>query len=337
MASLREIAAAVGVSIRTVNRALKQEGYVREETRKQILETAQRLGYRPNLAARALKTGQSLEVGVLVGSLDELHMAKLAAFERLLRAVGFAVHVFFGPRDDSNNAQADKILHELTARRPAAAALFPNSHVPISQAVAQFDRRGIPYVVIDPTGANADHVAINRQQGVYEAVKFLASKGKRNIAYLGYTTDRSGDYVGGQTRLEGYERAIRELGLPERVLAVAPHVDEFAGGRDSIDMFLATKPRPDAIQAYTDVMAAGFLTSLHDEAIRVPQEVAVVGFDDRRIAELCWPRLTTVSQANTEIGEAAARVLLDKLSGKACPPEGWSRRLSAPLVVREST
>jgi len=335
LVSLKDIAAVVGVSIRTVNRALKKEAYVSEDVRKQVLEVAQRLGYRPHLAARSLKTGKNTEVGAIVGSLDELHMAKMLAFERALRAAGYSVHLVFGPHEDGDRRASKRILRSFVERRPVAAALFPQAHVPPGEAAAQFDSLEIPYVAINSTGG-IDKICIDRQQGVYDSILYLASLGKRNIAYLGYTSDRHGDYVSGRMRLDGYERAMYQMNLPQRVLAVEPHLSETEAGCRAIWAFLAGRPRPDAVQVYSDVMAASFLAALHEHNIRVPEDVAVIGFDNRRIAQLCWPRLTTVSQANAEVGAAAADVLLAKMRGEPAPPEGWSRLLPPKLVVRET-
>jgi DNA-binding LacI/PurR family transcriptional regulator len=316
---------------------LKKDGHVREDIRQQVLEVAQRLGYRPHLAARTLKTGQSFEIAAVVGSLDELHMEKMFAFEHVLRSAGYSVHILFGPHEAVNDLEADRVLRVLTAQRPAAAAIFPQSYVSVAKAVAQFDLLRIPYVVLDSLDEGTDHVSLDRQQGVFESVNFLISRGRRNIAYLGYTSDCPGDFVSRRTRLDGYERAMRASGLPQRILSVEPHVSESDGGREAIEAFLAARPRPDAVQVYTDDMAAAFLASLHERGIRVPEEVAVVGFDNRRVAQLCWPRLTTVSQANQEVGAAAADVLLGKIAGKPPPQEGWSRSLPAKLIVRETT
>lgn len=336
MTSLRDIATIVGVSIRTVNRALKNEGCVSEKVRKQVLVVAQRLGYRPNLAARSLKTGQNTEVGAIVGSLDELHMAKMLAFERTLRLAGYSVHLVFGPHVNGAPLEADRLLRVFAARRPIAAALFPQAHIPPLKAVSQFNKLRIPYVVID-SEEDIDNISIDRQQGVYESVNYLVSLGKRRIAYLGYTSDRPGDYVSGKTRLGGYERAMRQRDLPQQVFSVKPDLSESEGGRRAIAAFLAANPRPDAVQVYTDVMAASFLTALHEHGIRVPDDVAVIGFDNRRIAEVCWPRLTTISQPNAKVGVAAAEVLLAKIRKQPPPPPGWSRLMAASLVVRETT
>ena len=337
MGSLRDIAAITGVSIRTVNRALKKDGYVRDDVRKQVLEVAERLGYRPHLAARALKTGRSSEIGAVVGTLDELHMEKMLAFQHKMRAAGYSVYILFGPHDATDDIEADHVLHTLMAHRPAAVALFPQSHIPVAKAVAEFDLKGVPYVAIDAAVECADYVGIDRQQGIYESVNYLFEKGRRVIAYLGYMGDRPGEYVSGRTRLDGYQRAVQKLGLPPMIFPVEPHMNEFDGGHEAISAVLASVPRPDAVQAYSDVMATAFLASLNDQGIRVPEEVAVVGFDDRRIANLCWPRLTTVSQENREVGEAAADLLLQKMEGKQPPEKGWSRLLPVRLVVRDST
>ncbi|HUT23545.1 MAG TPA: LacI family DNA-binding transcriptional regulator [Sumerlaeia bacterium] len=336
MASLKHIAQAAGVSVRTVNRALKNDGYVAESTRKRVLRAARRLSYRPNLSARALKTGQSHEIGAVIGSasLDELHMEKMAAFERTLRAAGYCVHVLFGPSRVGDKAEVGDLLEALLGRRPAAAALFPQSGMPVADTVRDLQGARVPCVVLDPwEDVGVDSVRIDRQQGVYEAVKHMAGRGRHRVAFLGGDPDKA------CARLPGYQRAVRELGLTP-ILVPPPGEytpDEYAWGRRSAEAFLALSPRPDAIQTFSDVMAMGFLAVLHERGIRVPEEVAVAGFDDRRIASFCWPPLTTVRQPNAKVGEAAAEILLAKIEGRPTPAGGWSRSFPTRLVIREST
>jgi len=106
--------------------------------------------------------------------------------------------------------------------------------------------------------------------------------------------------------------------------------------REAVECLLALDPRPQAVQVYSDVVATGVLAALHERAVRVPQDIAVVGFDDRHFAALTWPRLTTVAQPNREVGEAAAEILLRKLRGEPPPEGGWSRTLPTRLIVRDS-
>jgi len=340
MFSLKDVAAVAGVSIRTVNRVLKKDGYASEATQKRVLDAAARLGYRPNLAARALKTGRSLEISAILGPLDQLHVEKLAAFEQTLRKAAYSVHVLFGPGERIPSAEVERVLRDSVERRPAAVAVFPQSFLPAYKVQAYFESLDIPHVFLDPMERDGiDAIWIDRQQGVYEAVKYLSEQGRRRIAYLGVTVGHPGDplFFASGTRFEGYERAVREIGQPPVVLPVDLSTDQFEGGKEAVEAFMRLSPRPDAVQTFTDDMAMGFLAGLHERGRRVPEEVSVVGFNDCHYARLAWPPLSSIAQPLKEVGEAAARVLLAKLNGEPPPETGWSKYLPTKLVLRRTT
>lgn len=331
MASLKDISEATGVSIRTVNRALKSNGYVGEETRIRVLEAAERLDYRPNLAARSLRTGQSYEIGVIMGSTDELHMEKMMAFEQVLRAAEYSVHVLFAHSGKSVNPVGN-LLDDFMLRRSAAVALFPGAGIDPAEAASVFHRENIPYVCIDTRGVQeVDTVWIDRSQGVYEAIHYLARTGRKRIAFLGQ------GHVDAHTRLPGYKKAIKQLGQKPLLMLVNPDLNEFEMGRTAATEFCALSHKPDAVQAHSDAVAMGFLSGLHEQGVRIPDDVAVVGFDDRRMASCSWPRLTTIRQPNMRVGRAAAKILLSKIQGEPVPPKGWSQSLPTELIVRETT
>lgn len=339
MVSLKDVAAVAGVSVRTVNRVLKKDGYASKITQKRVLDAATRLGYRPNLLARALRTGRSLEVSAVLGPLDQLHIDKLAAFEQTLRNADYSVHVLFGPGEKTTTEEVERVLRDSVERRPAAVAVFPQSFLPAYKAQAYFNSLRIPHVFLDPMEREGiDAVWIDRQQGVYEAVKYLSQQGKRRIAYLGVTVAHPGDpvFFASGTRLEGYERAIREIGQRPVVLPVELTKDQYEGGKEAAEVFMRLSPRPDAVQTFTDDMAMGFLAGLHERGVCVPDEVSVVGFNDCSYARLAWPPLTSIAQPLREVGEVAARVLLAKLNGKPAPENGWSRCLPTKLVLRQT-
>ncbi len=329
MVGLRDVARAARVSIRTVNRALKDKGYISAATSRRVLAAAKRLGYRPHRAARRLRTGKSYEVSVVMGSLDELHVAKTAALEHVLRRAEYSVDILFGPqKNDGRETPARGIIEELLERRPGGAVLFPQAGMPLREIAAGLAAEGIPCVAFDTDEPAVDAVRIDRQQGVYDAVHYLARKGRRRIAYLGPLDAR--------TRLEGYQRAVAELGREPIYLQTESGEEAFAWGRKAAARLTARREQPDAVQAHSDVMALGFLAGLYDRGVRVPAEVAVVGFDDRAAAAYAAPPLTTVAQPNAEVGRAAAEILLQKIAGATAPAGGWSRSLPTRLVVRES-
>lgn len=321
--TLHDVAHASGVSIRTVKRALSGARYVDSKTRDRVLAVAARLAYEPNLAARALKIGRSLEIGVMLTSTDELYMGKLAAFERTLRREGYSVHIFFAPAE-TKAADVPEVANALMARRPAGVGLFPDDlEMVVGGVVDQLNAAGIPTVVLDlRRDASGDGVLVDRPQGVYEAVMYLTRTGRRRVAYLGPVSDRS--------RLDGYEKAMLDLGRPPLLIPMHGTVEA------AVEQLLSLQPRPDAVQTYSDVVAMDVLAALHRRGVRVPAEMAVVGFDDRAFAALSWPKLTTVAHPNSEVGAAGAEILLARIAGRPAPDGRWVRSCPTRLVVRES-
>ncbi len=329
MASLKDIAEHVGVSIRTVSRALKDNGYVKDEVRDRVLEAAHELGYRPNRVARSLRTQQSFEVTVIMSSIDELHVAKIAGFEEVLRAAGYSVSVLMNL---DRHVEADSpTMTELVDRRPAGAAILSIRN-PAAMA-GRLTEHSIPYVAISSRLDDAvDGIGIDRQQGVYEAIRYLHDQGHRQISYVASGDPES---VGNSTRLEGYRRAMAELGLEPQLISTEGD-DHFDQGRAAAHRMLDAGRLPDAVQAFSDVLAMGFIAGLRDRGKTLPDDIALIGFDDRASAALASPPMTTVAQPNREVGREAAKVLLAKIRGEPAPPGGWTRLLPTVLVRRET-
>jgi DNA-binding LacI/PurR family transcriptional regulator len=329
MANLRDLAAAANVSIRTVNRVLKNDGYVHAQTREAVESAVKKLGYRPNLAARALKTAKSHFIAVLTFTEDELRMAQVAALEQRLRTADFLVSMTFH-FEFKQKARAARIIDEMIGQNPAGLVVlghdpFVARHI-LPALMPAILRSALPYVLIDPRGTRHDAVTIDRARGVYDAVHYLAKRGARRIAFLGTQEERS--------RLDGYEQALRELRRPAVYLDY-PGTDSqalrLAGRR-----FAARKARPDAIVAHSDYIALAYLAGLHDAGLNVPGDVALIGFDDRAASRYSWPPLTTIAQPSREIGTAGAEILLKKIAYEKAPVPSWSQSFPTRLVLRET-
>ncbi len=327
MASLKDIAEKAGVSVRTVSRALRNEGYVGEATRERITQVADELGYRPNLAARALRTGRSQEVAVVVGSMDELHVEKLVAFERVMAEAGYSVVLLFNrPGDESGEA----LFRAMASRQTAGVALFEAGRR-LGTLLDLIDDSHMPMVLMDVRYSlqkEVPSVRIDRQQGVYDAVMELYQSGRRRIAFIGSPEDSS--------RTDGYMRAMEELKQEPVIICAGGRDDEqYEAGRQAVAKVLALDERPDALQCHTDVLATGVLAGLHERNVKIPEDIAVVGFDNRRLSTVCWPRLTTVAQPNAEVGAAAAELLLAQIRGEEIKRHIVT--LPTRVILREST
>jgi DNA-binding LacI/PurR family transcriptional regulator len=252
MTTLRDVAEASGVSIRTVGRALSGDGYVSREVRERVLQTADSLAYRPNLLARNLRLQRSSDVVVIMQSTDELQTARLAGLEQTLRAASHRLLLLLDPLRET---PLDDLLADHFSSAPAAVALLLKGFTPEGTDLAeQLSRAEMAYGVLDCEAPGADTIRINRPQGVCEAVHYLAKRGRTRIAYLGTPT---------QTRVEGYQRALAELGLEPIYLWARDIRDEYLQGRAAGQLLATMTPRPDAVQAHTDVVALGFLAEMH--------------------------------------------------------------------------
>ena len=334
MATLRDLASESGVSIRTVNRVLKSAGYVHAKTRERVGAAVRKLGYKPNLAARSLKTARSHLVAVLAFTADELRMAQVAALEHRLRESDYLVSMSFQlearrPGDVSN------VLEEILRQNPAGIVVL--GHDPfvgeklLPVIAPALVRARVPYVLLDPKGFDApprkfDSVLIDRGHGVREAVAYLAKQGRQRIAFIGTPEER--------TRLNAYEGALRKLGRPQILLHYPG--DDYEAIRLLGKRFPSRARHPDAVLAHSDYIAMAFLAGLHDAGTPVPEKIAVVGFDDRPAARLSWPALTTIAQPLNEAGHAAADIILRKIAGERQPAAGWTRTFPTRLVVRET-
>ncbi|MFW6293917.1 MAG: LacI family DNA-binding transcriptional regulator [Spirochaetota bacterium] len=334
MATLKDIAESVGVSVRTVTRALSGDGYVRADLRDEIRRVAEQTGYRPDPLARSLRLGRTREIIVVSPSVDELHMARIASLEQRVRPTGHSVAVVMA---STSELRSDSLVAEIRSRKPAGVAAVGGPGLDLSALVNALYSIGVPCIPIDsPT--EYPGVEIDRPAGVAEATEYLIAHDRRCIVYAGPSDSKN--------RLDGFCAAMERNG--REALAFDPGAarsrDEFAAGL--LDRF----PGVDAVQAYSDEWALELLAGLHARGVRVPGDVALIGFDDRWAAAHSWPALTTVAQPGERIGVAVAelltgeqRRLLDPLLDRDCPRETvrrlgaeLTRRIPTELVVRES-
>lgn len=329
MSTLKKIAVTSGVSIRTVSRALKGNGYVGREVRQRVLSVAQELGYHPNRIAQSLKTSRSFEILVLIHVMDELHMEKIAGMEEILREKGYSVSLLFRP--DKRLSGKDSVIDEVILRKPAGIVAFKPSG--ISLVRKHVEAEGIPLAFFGrPPTSVFPCVDVDRTHAVNKVVLYLRDKGYGSIAYMGF--GKASNYEN-RARVRGYRQGLEKIVEPP-IYLLAEGEDQFSAGRRSADQFLDMRRRPQAVIAYTDIMALGFMNRLHDCGVSIPGDVAVVGFDDRPCASLCWPRLTTIAQPNRAAGRVMAEILMARIKGEKPSHKRESRLVLPQLVIRDS-
>jgi LacI family transcriptional regulator len=326
--NIADVAREAGVSAQTVSRALNNKGEISPETRQRVLQTVDRLGYRPNTLARGLVTQKTSTFGLVVPDIANPFFSEVArGAEEAAHHEGYSLLLCNAMENAAREMEA---LRTLEAQRVDGVILC-------SSRLSERDLTGmmarLPPVVLvnrEAAGANLRSACIDDEAGAYRAVQHFLDLGRRTIAFLaGPATSHSG-----RRRALGYRRALTEAGLPvdpELSIDCAPDLEDgFEAARHAI----AAHPAIDALLCYNDLVAVGALQALAALNRRVPEEVAVIGFDDILLAALVTPALTTLRSDRRRLGVEAVRLLLRTLS--RCTDGCDDVMLEPELVVRAS-
>lgn len=332
-ATMHDVAALAGVSIKTVSNVINGYQYIRPTTRERVETAIGELGYRVNVAARNLRQGRTGMIGLALPELSLPYFAELA--DSVIRAadeVGLTVLI------EQTGAVRERELEVLTGERRhlTDGLLFsPLALGPQDTAALSVD---YPLVLLGERifGGPADHVTMANVDGGRAATEHLLALGRRRIALVGA---HPGETVGSAgLREQGYRQALEAAGVP-----VDPALIGEAGlwhrstGADAMRRILDAGTEVDAVFAMNDAMALGVLHVLHDRRISVPDQVAVIGFDDIDDSAYSAPTLSTVSPGREQIARTAVEMVRDRIrDGITAPPY---RQVVADysLVIREST
>lgn len=323
MATIKDVARLAGVSPATVSAVLNNSAPVSPALRTSVERAIRVLRYQPNVLARALKTRRTHTLALLVSDIrNPFYTALVRGVEDVASTHGYTVIL---GNTDRRPQKIQNYLTTLLGRRVEGLIL---THVIPHSRVAALRDQGIQVVFLDvrPRTAYADAVVVNNAEAAYEAVRHLIGHGRRRIGMLGF---RSGLSTG-RERLEGYHRALREARLRPLVV-ISPLGAEQA--EEAARRLL--RRRPDAVFAANNTMALAVLRAARALGVRIPEDCALIGFDDVDWMAVSDPPLSTVAQPLYELGSTAARLLLERLGG--CGPQTPSVQvLRAHLVLRWS-
>jgi DNA-binding LacI/PurR family transcriptional regulator len=332
--TLEQVAALAGVSRATVSRVVNGSPGVRPVVRAQVERAVAKLGYVPNRAARSLVTRRADSVALVV---SEPHARFFSEpfFAGMVRGVsgalaGTGVQLLLLIAQDLDRGRLERYVVGGHVDGVLLASVHGDDPLP-----ATLERAGVPAVLVGrPAGVNgarASYVDADNRGGARAAVAHLASRGRRRIA----TVTGPLDMGVGLDRLDGYRDGLAAAGLAADPGLVEPGDFTEEAGAAATARLLERPGRPvDAIFAASDLMAAGALRALRAAGRRVPEDVAVVGFEDSAVARYAQPPLTTVRQPIEEMGRQATRLLLATVAGEA---GGMHLVLDTELVVRAST
>ncbi|TJZ67430.1 LacI family DNA-binding transcriptional regulator [Chitiniphilus eburneus] len=306
--SIAAVARQAGVSVATVSRVLNGQAVVKAETRDKVMAAVEVLGYRMNHLARNLRTAASRLLLTMVPDVGNPFYAEIVrGIDSVARQHGYFVLLCDTGADPGRERSYFDLLR--TRRADGAICLDPDT---VQHALAE-ESASLPWVAcceFDPA-VPVPYVGIDNRAAAAEAVNHLLAQGHRDIALI--NSDERFLYA--RQRRQGYRDALADAGLrlhPEWQLTVQSL--DFAAGAAAAAQLMALPEPPTAIFAVSDTLAIGVLRGLRDVGRRVPDDVAVIGFDDIAIAAQIDPPLTTILQPMRELGETAARLLLQRLA-----------------------
>ncbi len=325
MVSARDVADAAGVSVSTVSRALSSPDQVAQLTRDRVRAAAAELGYRPNPTARGLRLGRNHALGLIVPDLENPFFASITkGVQARAQRAGYVVVVTDSNEDP--DAESDMVA-ALAQRTDGLLLCSPRSE---DAAVAQMTE-GIPTVVINRVVPGMASIAADDTDGARQALGHLRALGHRRIAVAAGPV-RS--WSGGR-RAAGLQ-AAREAAGDVELIELGHFLPYFSGGFAAADYAVAS--RATAVLAFNDLMAMGLVSRLRSRAIRVPQDISVIGCDDIPVAQLVDPALTTVRIPRINLASRAVDLLISSLEEPAgAPPSHVAFSLPVELVIRDST
>lgn len=334
--TIKDIARALNLSTSTVSRALRDSYEINPETKKTVLEYAMKMQYRPNPIALSLKENRSRSIGVIVPEIANNFFAQVInGIEELAYNLGYHVVIF---QSHESREREEINLNHLVSRKVDGILTSVST---FSQDISHFSElveKGLPIVFIDrvPEIEKTFKVVANNYKGSHDATIHLLQNGCKRIAHI--TSPRHLSIT--RERLNGYRDALNEFNIPfeEKYVRYCGHggmkTEEILdAAQDLIDM----EERPDAIFTASDRLTTGTLAVIHKNNLRIPEDIALVGFTNIAVAGLLDPPLTTIVQPAVEMGQTAMQLLVDMIENPKKEFDYGVHKLDTTLVVRTSS
>ncbi|GAA2225753.1 LacI family transcriptional regulator [Herbiconiux moechotypicola] len=332
-ATLHDVAQRAGVSIKTVSNVVNDYPHVSAVTRAKVLEAIDELGYQPNLSARSLRSGRSGVIGLVLPELSLSYFAELAdAVIARAEKHGLVVLV------EKTGADRDREIAVLSSPRMRLTDGLIFSPLGMGQGDAPLLAVDYPMILLGERifGGPVDHVTMRNVEAARAATEFLLDSGRRRIAVVGA---HRGEVLGSAAlRLQGYREALEAAGV-DYDPALVSHTTLWhrSNGAESMRELIGAGVEFDAVFGLNDALTLGAMRVLQEEGLRIPDDVAVMGFDNIEEAQFAVPSLSTVDPGRTEIAETAVDLLVERLGGAAARPrEPRELLVDFRVVARES-
>jgi LacI family transcriptional regulator len=327
-ASIKDVAKEARVSIATVSRVLNNIDVVNDDTKQRVKDAIEKLGYRPNIVARSLKTQRTRTVGIIVPDIsNQFYPEIVRGAEDVANIYEYNVMLCNTDLEKDKEIEYIRIMKE----KMADGIIYMSSFLD-EDLLKLLEELKLPAILIentDPSGKLAS-VSIDNEKAAYDGVAYLIKKGNKKIAYVG--ADKGGNNLSAN-RYKGYEKALKE-----KKVKIDEDMIEFTGskakdGFDAVNRILE-KSEIDAVFCTGDEIAMGVINGLRERGIKVPEQVDVMGFDNIYFSSIFYPKLTTVAQPMYDMGSVGMRMLIKKINGSE--PEEKSYVLDHQIIERSS-
>ena len=331
--TIYDLAQKLNISVATVSRALKDDPVVSKKTKKKIFDLAEELGYRSNHFARNLRTQRTDTIGVIVPRLNSYFMSTIiAGMENVANSNGYNLII-----SQSSESFRKEIANAKTLFNNRVDGLLVSLAYD-TEDISHFDsffKKNIPVIFFDRVEQHesSTQILIDNSQAAFDATEHLIQQGCKRIVHITATPQRN-VYI---DRLQGYKQALATHNIPFREDYILINNLSFESGMEAAALIREMNPMPDGVFVANDNSAVGCMVSLKQSGIRIPDDIAIVGFNNDPVSKVVEPNLSTINYPGYEMGEVAAWNLINHLNGVA--PIHTTNRiiLRSELVIRASS
>lgn len=331
--TIYDIAGKLNISIATVSRALKDDPVVNKKTRKKVFQVAEEMGYRSNYFARNLRNQKTKTIGVIVPKLNSNFMSSvIAGIESVANTKGYNLII---------SQSSESVVKEIAS----AKTMFNNRVDGLLVSLAYdtenlshfeiFRKKNIPVIFFDRVMGDDlyANIIIENKKAAYEATNHLIEQGCKKIIHI-TATQKQNVY---KERLKGYKQALEEHKMKfDKENVIICNLSQEAGEK-AADVILKMKPLPDGVFVANDNCAVGCMLALKQAGIRIPEDIAFVGFNNDAVSRVIEPNLSTVNYPGYEMGEVAASNLINHLNGTSNIQTTNTIILRSEFIMRESS
>ncbi|WP_244834238.1 LacI family DNA-binding transcriptional regulator [Clostridium sp. BJN0001] len=328
--SIKDVAKEAGVSIATVSRVLNEIDVVNEDTKNKVLDAIKKLGYRPNIVARSLKTQKTKTIGILVPDIsNQLYPEIVRGAEDVSNIYDYNIILCNSDLDLDKEKEYLRVLKE----KMVDGVLYMSSSLE-PEILELINELNLKTVFVETTDKDKSFpsVIIDNVKASYDSTKFLLNKGLKNIAFIGTSKDSMNAWG---DRYIGYENALKESKMDIDDQLVYLEAMKSKTGYNGVKSLIKSGKKFDGIVCASDDIAMGAINALRDENYKVPEDVSVIGFNDNYVASMFYPKITTIAQPTYDMGSVAMRMLIKLLNNKEL--ENYNYVLDYKLIEREST